>query len=173
MRLFMCLTCESIEELPDYTGPVIWDPEYKREVPIADDLLEYLVAPHKRGEHRGQLLHVDDKDWNDKTKREGILKEIKEGVSGHTGMDPEAYAVRNTFQEEALKCFSAHRRPQDGCVDWHDKSKKLGNSMLTYEEKSDAKKFGLKRQSPRFLCDFCPVASQVEHKKSIAQGLDK
>lgn len=173
MRLFICLDCQTIEQLPDYEGPMIWDPEYKREVPVADDLLEYLIAPHKRGEHRGQLLHVQDKDWHSKTKREGILKEVQEGLSGHTGFDPETYAVRDTFQEDALKCFSAHNRPQDGCIDWHDRSKKLGNSLLTVEEKSDAKKFGLKRQNQRFLCDFCPVASQVQQKKNEKSGLYK
>lgn len=170
MRLFVCLDCTSIEELPDYDGPMTEDLVYGK-VPAQDDLLEYLVTPHRQKQHSGHLIHVPDENWRDREVREQILAKIREGV-GAEGLGSEAYAVRNTFQEEALKCFRAHSRPQDGCIDYKDRSKVLGNSILTDDEKREAKKAGLKRTQMRFLCEFCPVhTNYVQKKKFEKQGL--
>lgn len=170
MRLFICLDCKSIEELPDYDGPMVTDPEYG-EVPAQDDLLEHLVEPHRRKQHTGNLVHVDDEHWRDRELRDQIVKQIRSGAKGE-GLGSEAYAVKDTFREEAMKCFNAHRRPQDGCIDYQDRSKILGNSILTYDEKKEAKKAGLKRRQPRFLCDFCVVHTHyVQKKKFEKEGL--
>jgi len=164
VRLFVCLQDKSIEELPDYAGPMIYDERYGREVPAHDPELEYIIEPHRRKDHRGHLITVEDEDWKDSHKRQAIIKQIWEGA-GHTGFEPETYAVRNTIQEDALKCFSAHRRPQDGCIDWHDRSKRLGNPLLSDGERKATQRFGFKRTHERFLCDYCPVASHHVQKK--------
>ena len=172
MRLFLCVDCQVIEQVPDYEGPMIYDPQYNKELPVKDDLLEYVIAPHKQQEHRGTLMHIDQEDWEDDKKRDGILKEIRDGLGKTPGLDPEAYAMRDTFQEDALKCFSAHNRPQGGCIDYKDRSKRIGNSMLTDEERADVKKFGLKRVQQRYLCEWCPVhTNYVEKKQNEASGL--
>lgn len=165
MRLFVCLDCESMEELPDYDGPMRIDPVYG-EVPERDDLLEHLVAPHAQKQHAGHLIHVDDSNWRDSEIRAQIIKQIKAGVGGE-GLGDEAYAVKDTFTEGALDCFRAHRRPQDGCIDYQDRSKILGNSLLDASEKKAAKKAGLQRYQHRFLCDFCPVHAQHVQKKQF------
>jgi hypothetical protein len=183
MRLLICHTCKTIEEVPDYDGPL----EYadvpapdgtlmKAQVPPvgADHLLEHISEPHRRQEHIGQLVGVDEENWRDTQTRVEILKQIKDQLAGgSTGLHPEAYALKDTFKEDALKCYSKHGRPKDGCVDWHDRSKVLGNSLLTDEERTAARKRGLTSRKKRFLCDFCPVASQVQQKIFDKGGLYK
>lgn len=178
------MTCKTIEEVPDYDGPLetarVPAPDgtmMDAKVPPvgADVLLEYVARPHRMQEHRGQLVQVDEENWRDHVTRNEILKQLKEQLKGtHTGLDPEAYAIKNTFQQDALKCFNDHRRPKDGCIDWEDSSKLIGNSLLTEEEKDAARKHNLLRRgkgSKRYICHFCPVASQVKHKMFDKSGL--
>lgn len=181
MRLLICMDCHTIEELPDYNGPLetvrVPAPDgtmMEAQVPPVgeDHLLEHLSEPHRKQEHRGQLVSVPEENWRDTQTRVEILKQLRDQLKGaSTGLDPEAYAIKNTFQEDALKCFNAHRRPKDGCIDWESRSKVLGNSLLTEDEKTAARKHGLHSKQKRYLCHFCPVASQVKTKMFDKQGL--
>lgn len=163
MRLLLCHDCKSLEEVPDFDGPV-----------EQDTLLQILVDRHKYAPgypHHGQLLQIKQEDWNNAQYRDAIVKEIRNGA-GHTGLDPEAYAARNTFREDALKCYDRHSRPKDGCIDWKDLSKRLGNSILSDEEKKTARDHGLRSRGVVYLCDFCPVrANYVDPKKYDKAGL--
>ena len=180
MRLLICKNCETIEQLPDYDGPtelaLVPSPDgnlIERQVPPdgADIHLDYVSEPHRRQEHEGNLVHVPDEQWANEKVREDIVEQIRAAMKGGTtGLDPEAYALKDTFQEEALKCFDAHRRPQDGCIDWHDKSKRIGNSLLNWNERKTLKQMGVAPKK-QFLCDFCPCASQVQGKKFEKKGL--
>ncbi len=164
MRLLLCHDCTTLEEVPDFDGP-----------PERDVLLDNLLERHRfdggREPHRGQLLKVDAKDWADKRKREAIIEEVW-NKAGYTGMEPEFYATQNTFQEDAAKCFNAHRRPQGGCIDYCIPSKRLGNSTLTREEQKISKEAGFKPRGAVYLCNFCVVeANYVQKKKWEKQGL--
>ena len=180
MRLLICKNCRTIEQLPDYEGPLelalVPSPDgnlIERQVPPegADIHLDYIAEPHRRQEHEGNLVHVSDDQWANKKVREDIIHQIREAMSGGTtGLDPEAYALKDTFQEDAMKCFNAHRRPQDGCIDWHDRSKKIGNTLLDWSERKLLKKAGIKPKQ-QYLCDWCPVASHVQTKKFEKKGL--
>lgn len=150
-RLLLCHTCKSIEELPDYQGPA----EH-------DVLLDDAVGRHRfpNGlEHIGKLAQVDTKDWDDNAKRAAILEQIKTAVEKSTGMPSEWYETKNTYQADALKCYSQHHRPTEGCIDYCDSGKRLGNPTRAGWE-----------AGPRvFLCHFCPVETwvrtQVRHQK--------
>lgn len=150
-RLLLCHTCRSIDELPDYSGP----PEYDV---LLDDAVERHQFPNGEG-HIGKLAQVETKDWEDNAKRAAILEKIKEAVEGSTGMPSEWYATKNTYQADAMKCYGDHHRPREGCIDYCDSSKRLGNPTRAGWE-----------GGPRvFLCQFCPVETwvrtQVRHQK--------
>jgi hypothetical protein len=183
VRLLICHDCQSIEQIPDYDGPLI-----EAEVPRpdgtlgtamvppmgADVYLDHITEPHAKKEHSGNLVSVEQKDWDNPETREEIIKQIKGASSrGATGMDPEVYALRDTLREGALKCFSKHGRPKGGCIDWEDRSKRIGNTLLSQEERSAAKKRGLRlRDKEAFLCHHCPVsANYVQRKKFEKRGL--
>jgi hypothetical protein len=153
MRILICLTCKSLEELPDFDGPA----EY-------DVLLEGLIDRHKfdnadRTPHLGNLIAIDKKDWEDKKKREEILVQIKTALAGGTtGFDPEFYASKNTYQADAMACFNSHKRPAAGCIDWHNDDKRIGNPT----------KVGWQIGPKIYQCDFCPVRAWVDKKKQDA-----
>ena len=151
IRLLKCNDCKSTEEVPDFEGPA----EY-------DVLLEHLVQRHRHPngeEHIGQLLRVERKHWDSpKIKRE-ILSKMWLGT---TGFDPEFYASKSTFQEDALKCFNQHQRPSEGCIDWKNSEKRLGNPS----------KLGWERGPKVYLCDFCPVRAHVAKKVNDAKGIN-
>lgn len=158
MRLLICLNCVTVEELPDFKG----------DNPEEDVLLEELAGRHagpkpidgskvtKRLDfgpderHFGNMLHIEDEVWGNPKYRDEILAQIK---SGTTGFESDFYATKNTFVEDAGKCYNAHQRPKDFCIDWHNKTKRLGNPLKGSKAKV-------------FLCDFCVVASRVNTAKA-------
>lgn len=143
MRLLQCLDCLTVDELPDYDGP----PDY-------DSLLQYVIdEKHKKlggvEDHRGILLRVEDEDW--KKHKDEILKEM---WAKTTGFEPEFYASRSTFGEDAGKCWSEkHNRPTF-CADFKSEKMRIQNPT----------KEGWNSKNPKdmvFLCDFCVVRSNV------------
>lgn len=153
IRLLVCHDCRTIEEIPDYKG----DPQY-------DVLLENRVAAHRfpnGEEHIGALADVDEDDWNNPPRQQEIRARI--GPSSTTGLPSEHYAAKETYQEEALKCFDAHQRPKEGCIDFKDHKKRLGNPT----------KEGWDRGPKMFLCQFCPVQSWVNTQIRDKQGMYK
>lgn len=149
IRLLQCITCKSLEELPDYEG----NPDH-------DFLLQALVKNHKfpdGNEHFGHLHKVEKKFWDSPSTRASIEAQIRE-KSGHTGFNAEYYATKNTFQEDAHSCFAAHNR-NPACSDYKTDSKRL-----TPGTAAERKAAGLpKYRSPKdaYLCQFCPVHSLV------------
>lgn len=160
MRLLQCLDCLTLEEVPDFAG-----------MPDDDVLLDDLVRRHRfpnSEPHKGNLFAIDSADW--RSHKDEICKRIWEDC-GYTGLEPEFYASKSTYHEDALRCFSRHDRPVGYCIDWHDKSKRLGNPLLSWDDRRAADKHGLRNRQEVFLCDFCPVASHVTTQKRLKAGL--
>jgi len=154
VRLLICRDCRTIDELPDYDGP----PDY-------DVLLDNLTEQHQypNGErHFGDLATVADHEWSDPYMREQIVRQIAKRT---TGMESEFYATKSTYTEDALKCYTAHRRPTlegGGCNDYRSDRKRIGNPT----------KYGQMMRKV-WLCDFCPYTTTVTTAKRHARGLYK
>lgn len=101
-------------------------------------------------------------DWTNEKKREMVLREMWKGT---TGYPDEFYAAKDTYREEAGKCFNRHERPKQGCIDWHDHSKKLTDSK--WKERGAA--MGEDREDV-YLCHFCPVSSWVQLQVGYKRG---
>lgn len=165
MRLLRCWDCCTIEEIPG-EGPL--EP--------SDPLLHYLVNRHQgpvpeervreardkgvRFEprkllmdepHLGDLGVVPDQDW-----RKHKAEIVKEMWKAESGFDSEFYAAKNTFSEDAFKCFNRHGRPKGSCVDFMEGSKKISGPGVA---------------KPVYLCHFCPVFSFYLTKSRDARGM--
>ena len=157
IRLLRCTHCRTLEELPDYQGD-----------PRDDVLLDHLVMEHNRlhpnnDEKDAFLLRVSEAAWkNPKTRRpihDKIWEDLKnKGLLG--GFVPEYYASKNTFVEDANKCFIQHNK-QVPCIDWHADRKRIGNPTKEGWQRGEVKVY---------LCDFCPVASKVMEARRAAAG---
>lgn len=166
IRLLYCLVCNSIEELPMYTGPV-----------EGDILLEISVERHQfpSGEpHKGKLFVLPVKTWTDAAQKKAIIEQLKGGgSSGLADVDPTYYDTKMTFHEDAMKCWESHNRPGDktvGCGDYQSDSKRLLPD--TAKERAamglpSAADSGLKV----YLCQFCPFQQRAIEIKRIQQGL--
>ncbi|MGW0626182.1 hypothetical protein [Streptomyces sp. NPDC002758] len=145
VRLLLCKTCGSLEELPDYEGD-----------PSRDWLLEALVKKHP--DHIAHpMLRVEKKHWDSPSTRDTIIAKIRENT-GHTGFDPAFYNAKNTFQEDAHACWAKHLR-NPGCNDYKTASKRL-----TPDTAAERKAAGMPKYTSaqdRYLCEFCPVHSLV------------
>ena len=157
VRLLICLECKTTEQIPDYEG------DHRH-----DYTLDYVIQPHTypSGEkHRGQLMRVEKKHWDSPSTRTAIENQIRESA-GHTGLDKEFYATKDTLHEDAMKCWAAHNR-NPGCSDYKSPKKRL--SAGTDRER---KKLGIAPlRSTTFLCDFCPVKSMVQQRVFEKRGL--
>lgn len=155
IRLLLCHDCKTLEELPDFDGPV----EY-------DTLLVTLTDRHQfpNGEpHVGRLIRVEKRAWDLPPLKDAILQQIREGSKGLAEFDTSYYDVRNTFQEDAMTCYAQHNRPKEGCTDFNAPSKRLQPNT-----KADRKEAGLTTDAQSLpvihLCSFCPVRSWYERK---------
>ncbi len=152
-RLVICRKCQTVDLLPIFNGDATEE--------AADPLLDGIVGRHLNlhgltlvnqqklgeGHEEMKLAMVPDDVWYGQdggAVQKQILAQMREQW---TGFEPEIYAIKNTYQEDALACFNRHRRPAGTCIDWHEDSKRLTSET--------------RHQSHVFLCDFCPVASTV------------
>lgn len=166
VRILVCHVCQSVEELPDYDGPV----EY-------DQLLDYKVAPHafpSGTPHKGLLVRVPTKKWQSQDFRDAFVDQIETMVgAGHgDGVPGLAYDLKSNFKQDAMQCWKEHRRVAD-CGDYQSKSKALYADTKA-ERKEAGMDISLSARPKHFLCDYCPVQSIVDQKKrAVAKMYDK
>lgn len=160
LRLLICHTCHSIQELPWYEGN-----------PDRDDTLKFRVAEHRfpdGNEHFGVLATVPAEHWEKPSHRDEIVQKIEEaaGVPGTgVGMGETFYDVKSNFQADALQCWKEHNRTHN-CEDYRSDKKRLYP-----DTKAERKSEGLPAQRPNtFLCDFCPVHTLVMQRQRHEQG---
>lgn len=160
IRILICKTCPSVQELPWYEG-----------APQHDEWLNRYVQEHG-SEHIGQLATVQISDWNNPQRKQGILQEVytKFGMPGTgEGMGSSYYDLKSTFLDDAYKCWKGFNRTTDpGHCDYRKDSKRL-----LPDTRGDRKELGLdpKMRPNTYLCDFCPVHSLVMQKKRKKAGL--
>lgn len=164
IRLLICHTCGSIEELPDYQGP-----------PERDDTLNYRVSFHKFGSgdaHFGIMGTVKADDWKNQAYKDAIADEIYKKMTkpgSGEGLGNEFYDIKSNFQQDAFACFKSFGRPKDpSFCDYHKENKRLypDTKGMRKEEGLDTK-----TMPSTFLCDFCPVQSIVQTRKNKANKM--
>ncbi len=164
IRLLYCYECKTIEELPDYKGH-----------PDDDVTLQVLIERHESAgiPHNGFLSDIGVKIWSQEKFRKEIIKNLRDKVGGGLAdIDPDYYTTKATFYDDAMKCFSEHLRPKEGCSDWRAKNKRLVPKNTAELRKEiglvSAEKSG---GTNVFLCDFCPVKSHVVTQQRKAAGM--
>lgn len=163
IRILYCFNCKSIEELPDFEGN-----------PDDDILLELLIERHESAgvKHAGSLFKIGAKIWSNEKYRNQIIEQMRDKVGGGLdNLDKGYYETRATFYEDAMSCYAKHNRPQDSCPDYGNENKRLIPKTAELR-----KEVGLvapeKSVSTRvYLCDFCPVKSNVMTKQRKAAGM--
>jgi hypothetical protein len=164
LRLLVCKTCNSIQPLPDYEGPIDHD-----ETLLARVAEHQYPGPAPTRGHELELGRVSEASWNDPEKQAQMLGEIKKnvGVGKGAGLGNEAYAVRDNFAADAMKCWRFEHGRTSNCDDYmSDKKKILADS------RAERKDLGLdpKTRASIKLCQFCPYHSVVMQRKRKAAG---
>lgn len=156
IRLVVCPVCKTIEEIPDFQGPLKYD------VLLDNIAVRHEYAPDRP--HEGmKLFDVPQTAWNDTETRLQIIKQVKERVGG--GMGDEFYAVKETFKEDAMECWRRHNRTMN-CDEFKSDSKRLDPGT-----KHDRKELGLApMRSNRYLCEFCPFHSVAMQRMRAKRG---
>lgn len=158
IRLLICRTCKTIEELPDWEGG-----------PETDVLLQ--ISAERHGEsHIGNLLKFPFRYWMVPKVKEAILQQIKEGSSGLDVISDNFYATKSQFAEDAMTCWGLHNRPKGQCADYKSEKKLLKPN--TAAERRDAGLDAPGTSGPKvYLCDFCPVKSYNMKMANQEKGL--
>ena len=172
IRLLACSDCKTVEELDDYTGPRERADEY-------DVILNIALEKHRDGveqrPHIGQLFDVPKQDWDNPNAREQILQQVSAKMNGgETGLGSEAYALRDTFREDAFTCWQQHNR-NPACSDYKSPSKRLvPQTSAERREIGAAPASQYDATNPaltRFLCEYCPVHSMVVTARRKKAGM--
>ena len=172
MRLLHCNVCKTVEEIPDYTGSEDVDP-----------LVEKVVMEHNRRDPMGhggkdlkvlpmRLAVVDDLEYA--MSRDEVMKRLLE-EGKKAGFDPWVGEAMNTFSEDALKCYSQHRRPDYAagkpCIDYMSAAKRIGRPTAEGQQIiKDQPKLG---KTDPHLCDWCPYHSTVITEIRARKGMYK
>ena len=161
IRLLVCRTCKSIEELPSHSGR----PE--------DDVLLRISVDRHGPEHVGVLYNVSALHWNSETMRAAIKEQITKGSSGLDVFGTNFYSTRMTFSEDAMACWEKHLRPKGQCSEFRSEKKRL-----LPDTKGERKDLGLSAPEHSsatriYLCDFCPVRVYNEKMSREEKGLYK
>lgn len=160
IRLLVCRTCKSIDELPDFDGPEDYD-----------TVLQVAVEKHQKPQpHIGLLIKFPLKYWARPDVKTEVMKQISEGSSGLDVFGTDFYATKSTFHEDAMKCYNLHLRPSVSCGDYKSDAKELKPGTAN-ERKAE----GLsEHRGPKvYLCDFCPYKMMVQKKAFDQKGLYK
>lgn len=170
LRLLQDITKRKVYELPFYSGPPERDfllaellERIRQEDPLwsgDDDRQPIERQPHA---HNGNLMIIERRVWE--ARRTEILAEMWRDFSDMSEADVMA-SYRNTYSEDAAACFNRHGRPDDGCIDYKDESKRIGNPTQGGRGMRQA----LAHIAPIHLCDFCAVRSTVQEKVFKQRG---
>lgn len=158
IRLLVCRTCKTAEELPDFEGR-----------PEDDVLLQITVERHQNPEpHLGQLFKFPVKYWTRPDVKESIMNQIKEGIA--PGLDvfgTNFYETKSQFAEDAMQCWSLHNRTSD-CSDYKHERK-----ILKPKTQYDRREAGMDPNGAKviYLCQFCPVHAVYQKKYFEKKGL--
>jgi hypothetical protein len=162
IRLLVCKTCGSVEELPDFQGPPEYDTWLTR---MADKHVNHTAAP---------LARIDVSEWQKQAVRDEVMIKLKDkfGLPGTgAGLGNDFYSMKSTFVDDAFACWKSFGRTLNpGHCDYkHD------NKKLLAPTKDDRRELGLsvKDRPNTYLCDFCPVQRIVDQKQNEKQGLYK
>jgi hypothetical protein len=147
--------------MPDYPANAPWN---------YDEWLNRLIKDHQGPNHpkTTDVVHigrVESSDWNDTTKRQGVLDKLPEevGMPGSgAGLGQTYYNTRNNFTADAFKCWKVEHNRTMNCEDYKsDKKRLLPNTG------ADRKELGLdpKGRPNTFLCEFCPYHSVVMQRQ--------
>lgn len=164
VRILVCHSCKSLEEIPDFQGP-----------PEQDQLLTYKVAQHTPAanmpEHRANLFRVPEEQWDKEEVRTEIIHRLTLAAAPGegAGLGTAMYDLKGNFADDAFKCWTQeHHRPTDpGKCDYHGKSKALYVDTKA-ERKAAGMDTSLSARPKHFLCDYCPVQSIVDQRKRDA-----
>ena len=153
MRVLVCRTCHTFDEIPDW-----------RDGPDSDPYLGAVTRKHGEA-HHGQLFRLPIGFWTNEPYRQHLIDQMQGGVGkGLSVVDPKVYETHNTFMEDAMKCFQLHLRPKGACPDYMSDRKVLHPD--TKEERRDAG-IALRPVGPKVtLCQFCPVQSFYSSKEN-------
>lgn len=165
LRIFYCWNCRVFDELPDFQGR-----------PEDDTLLALLIERHQTAgvAHSCTPFRIGVKIWSNEKYREAIIKQIREETNGGLDMlDPNYYATRSMFYEDAMKCYGEHNRPQDSCGDWKSDKKRLVPNTAKERREAGLASPESSGATKVYLCDFCPMKSVVMTKQRSAAGMYK
>jgi hypothetical protein len=160
VRILVCHVCQSVEELPDWDGPV----EH-------DQILDYKTEPHtfpSGTPHKGILVRVPTKSWESQEFKDSFIDQIEQmvGPGYGDGVPGLQYDLKSNFKQDAMKCWKEHKRTTD-CGDYQSKNKALYADTKA-ERREAGMDISLSARPKHFLCDYCPVQSIIDQKKRAA-----
>lgn len=160
--LYICHPCKSVDEIPDY------NPANADNDPRIGFLVEKHLGRHRSFEDRlitewCALASVETKHWDNPKTQEDIKKQMLDQF-GLTGLDSEFYDTQNTFKQDALTCYQAHRRPDYtavGCQDYLSGSKEIKPNTSVERKAAGIPSYDQTKVRKSYLCEFCPYHAQV------------
>lgn len=161
IRLLICTTCNTVEELPAYSGDPRGD-TWLREKEKAH------LLPSGSGFHgEYHIARIEQSDWL--SHKEDVIRQMvseftKAGEG--TGLGAKFYDAKDNYITDAMKCWRVtHHRTTD-CGEWMTQKMRI-----LPDTRAERKAEGLSTERPTiYLCSLCPINSIMEQKQRAKEG---
>jgi hypothetical protein len=171
LQILYCSACKETHVIPNAGIPL----------DEVNPLVEELVLRHTERNpmtHGSEFLEmspfrlcvVSDQEWYADSK--ACLEKAAQNntTAGFSSADSQwMYDAKDTYSEDALKCFNEHHRPDKSCRDFMSEAKRLGRpTEIGRTALADVPK---KRAQEPHLCHFCPFMSHVRTENNWKRGM--
>lgn len=167
MRVLKCTRCRSIEEVPDYEGP-----EGGENTMEYDLNLKFFTDDHvskKCTREDFSTIRFPTRFWIVPKVKEAIVSQLQEGAQGLDVFGTQFYDTKNNFLADAMNCWVREHNQTKDCGDYKSDKKRLKPGTS-----SERAALGLEKEGtgPKvYLCDYCPIKSEVQKKAFGKKGL--
>lgn len=160
IRLLICTTCNTVEELPAYSGDPRGD-TWLREKEKAH------LLPSGSGFHgEYHIARIEQSDWL--SHKEDIIRQMVSEFSTFSaagegsGLGQRFYDAKDNYSVDALKCWRVDHARTQNCSDYMTQKMRI-----LPDTRAERKSEGLSANRPEIhLCQFCPYHQIVEQRRA-------
>jgi hypothetical protein len=157
IRLLICSTCRTVEELPPYSG----DP--RGDTWLRTKETEHLLPSKEKMHGDVRVGRIERSDWL--SHKDDILTKMAAEMTAPgsgAGLGQAMYDAKDNYSVDAMKCWRVDHKRTQNCGDYMTQKMRI-----LPDTKAERKSEGVTTQRPAIhLCQFCPYHQIVEQRKA-------
>lgn len=156
IRLVVCTTCSSVEEIPDYEGP------WQNDTWLNEKLKGHMLPSGEKTHGEVHVVGIDGNIWmtNKNDALAWLSNELTPPGQG-LGLGQTLYDAKDNYSADAMRCWRIDHQRTTNCGDYRSDKKRI-----LPDTAAERKAEGITTKRPNiFLCDFCPYQQIINQRR--------